>query len=143
MTRVCSVGLVLLSACSSGIRTATAQTSSCAASNAPATVGLQDYVVRLTGGDPTLAKKRQGYQLPAATASQVQLIKTKSICQQAAQAYNKAVRGPSAAQISRTVVVIKVGTSRYVVQDPAELEGEFQVTVIFDSNFAPLVSFNG
>lgn len=115
----------------------------CAASNAPATVGLQDYVVRLTGGDPTLLKKRQGYQLPAATLSQVQVVKTKSVCQQAAQAYNKAVRGPSAPQISRTVVVIKVGSSRYVVQDPAELQGEFDVTVIFDSSFKPLVSFNG
>jgi hypothetical protein len=143
MRKICTLGFMLISACSLTAVPATAQTYSCAASNEPTTVGLQDYVVRLTGGDPNLLKKRQAYHLPAATASQVQVVKTKSVCQQAAQAYNKAVRGPSAPQISRTVVVIKVANSRYVVQDPAELQGEFNVTVIFDASFTPLVSFNG
>jgi len=143
MTRsVLFSSLLLVSACSVAAQAAAAQTYACAASNAPESLALKDYVVRLTGGDATLAKKRQGYLLPATVASQVQIAKTKSVCQQAAQAYNKAVRGPTAPPISRTVVVIKVGTTRYVVRDPAELQGEFQVTVIFDAAFAPLRSFN-
>jgi len=134
--------LFLLPACSLGVRAAGAQTYSCAAANAPATLAVKNYVIRLTGAEPALIKTRQGYQLPPATASQVQIIKTKSICQRAAQAYHRAVRGPSAPQVSRTVVVIKVGTTRYVVEDPAELEGEFNVTVIFDAGFGYLVSYN-
>jgi len=89
-----------------------------------------------------LDKKRRAYQLPEMPSSQVQIVKTKSICQRAAQAYNKAVRGNSASQVSRTVAVIKVGSTRYLVTDPAEREGEFGVTVIFDGAFAPLLAFD-
>ena len=134
--------LMLLSACSVGVHAVQAQTYSCAAANSSAALALQDYAVRLTGGDPALARKRQSYQLPSVPASQIQIVNTKSVCQQAAQAYNKAVRGNSAPQVSRSVAVIKIGTTRYLVTDPAEREGEFGVTVIFDAAFAPLLAFN-
>lgn len=134
--------LLLLSACSLAVRAAEAQTYACAASNSEPALGLKDYALRLTGGDPSLDKKRQSYQLPTVPSSQVQIVKTKSVCQQAAQAYNKAVRGISAPQVSRTVAVIKVSNTRYLVTDPAEREGEFGVTVIFDASFTPLLAFH-
>ncbi len=136
------IASLLVSACSIGVHAAEAQTYTCAASTSSAVVTLQDYALRLTGGDPSLDRKRQSYQLPSVPASKVQIVKTKSVCQQAAQAYNKAVRGNSAPQVSRSVAVIKIGTTRYLVTDPAEREGEFGVTVIFDASFAPLLAFN-
>lgn len=142
MRRLNFLSLLLLPACSVGVHAAEAQTYACAASNSAPALGLQDYALRLTGGDPSLDKKRQSYQLPKVPASQVQIVKTKSVCTQAAQAYNKAVRGNSAPQVSRTVAVIKVSTTRYLVTDPAEREGEFGVTVIFDASFSPLLAFH-
>jgi hypothetical protein len=133
---------LLVSACSIGAHTAEGQAYTCAASTSSAVAALHDYALRLTGGDPSLDRKRQSYRLPKVPASQVQIVKTKSVCQQAAQAYNKAVRGNAAPRVSRSVAVIKIGTSRYLVTDPAELEGEFGVTVIFDASFASLLAFN-
>ena len=136
------VSLLLVSACSPSLHAGKAQTYACVAPNSPNALALQDFAVRLTGGDSTLNTTRQAYQLPTVAPSEVQIVKTESICRQAAQAYHKAVRGNSAPQVPRSVAVIKVGTTRYLVLDPAEREGEFEVTVIFDSAFAPLVSFN-
>jgi hypothetical protein len=114
----------------------------CASATEPETVGLQDYAIRLTGGDPTLAGKRQAYTLPVTPASQVTIVTTRRVCERAAQAYHKALHGAAAPQISRTVVVIKIGTTRYFVLDPADKEGEFQSTVIFDASFTPLLGFD-
>jgi hypothetical protein len=136
------IGLLLVGACAVGIRPATAQTYTCQPTNSPSSVALKDYAVRLTGGDPSLEETRQLHQLPTIQASKVTIIKTNSICQQAAQAYNKAVRGASAPPISRSVSVVKIGTTRYLVIDPAERAGEYEITVIFDAAFAPLSSFN-
>ena len=142
MRRYGVLGLLILAGSGFGFEGADAQAFSCQAATSPHTVALKDYVTRLTGGDPALVAKRGAYRLPAATPSQIQVIKTKATCRQAAQAYNKAVRGASAAQISRSVVVLKVGTTRYVVLDPAERQGEFEVTVIFDPSFVALAAFN-
>jgi hypothetical protein len=119
-----------------------AQTFSCAPDTGVDATNLREYVVRLTGGDPSLDAIRQRYSLPVASASQVQVVTQAKTCKTAAQAYHTAVRGSSVPQISRSVVVVKVTNSRYVVFDPAERQGEFEVTVIFDNAFQPLKSFN-
>jgi hypothetical protein len=142
MSRLSFIGLLLVGACAFGINSATAQTFTCQPTNSPSSVALKDYAVRLTGGDPSLAQTRQVYQLPTAQAAKVTIVKTASTCQQAAQAYNKAVRGASAPQISRSVSVIKIGSTRYLVLDPTERQGEYEVTVIFDAAFVPLRAFN-
>lgn len=118
------------------------QTYSCAPIAGTDALNLRDYVVRLTGGDPSLTSTRLEYQLPLTSPSQVKTVGQSNTCSEAAQAYHLATRGPSVPAISRSVVVIKVGNSRYVVMDPVELAGEFQVTVIFNSNFQALVSFD-
>ena len=123
-------------------RPAFGQTYSCLPDTATDAVNLRDYVVRLTGGDPALNSTRLVYQLPLASQSQVQLVTTSKTCKDAAQAYHLAVRGASTPAISRSVAVIKVGNSRYVVIDPSERAGKFEVTVVFDTSFQPLASFD-
>jgi hypothetical protein len=120
---------------------AVAQTYTCQPATSNAATVLRNYVVRLTG-DPGYAQRRQLYQLPTATRSNVQVVTQSKTCKDAAQAYHAAVRGASAPPISRQVVVIKVGSTRYVVLDPKEQEGEYEITVIFNSSFQPLASFN-
>ena len=120
---------------------AASQTYTCQPATANAATVLRNYVIRLTG-DPGYAQRRQLYQLPTATSSNVQVVTRSKTCKDAAQAYHAAVRGTSAPAISRQVVVIKVGSTRYVVLDPQEQEGEYEVTVIFNSSFQPLASFN-
>lgn len=135
------IGLILLVLLALVTRTSAAQTYACDATSKDAGA-LKSYVTRLTSGDLAQDSTRITYKLPQTTAKQVTLVTTKSVCQQAAQAYHRAVRGPTPPQISRTVVVVKVGTTRYVVLDPVEREGEYEVTVIFDATFVPLAAFN-
>lgn len=142
MPKLSFFGLLLVGACAFGFKPATAQTYTCQPIDSPSSIALKDYAVRLTGGDPSLAQTRQLYQLPVTQASKVTIVKTSSVCQQAAQAYNKAVRGAAAPQISRSVSVVKIGSTRYLVVDPAERAGEYEVNVVFDAAFVPLSSFN-
>jgi hypothetical protein len=120
-----------------------AQTYSCRpATETTDVVNLKDYVVRLAGGDGSLDSTRQIYRLPVASAPEVQVVTQVKTCKDAAHAHHTAVRGPSAPAMSRSIVVIKVGNSRYVVLDPAEGAGEYEITVIFNSSFQPLASFD-
>ncbi len=141
MTRIAAF-VVLLGGCSLGMQSAAAQTYACEPSSSAHAAALKAYITRLvTSSDAATVSKRQLYQLPVASASVVQIVTTKSVCRQAAEAYHAAVRGANAPKISRTVAVVKVGTSRYAVIDPQEREGEFELNVIFDANFTPLVTF--
>jgi hypothetical protein len=136
------LGFLSLGACTNRVTTAVSQRYACEAATSPTAVALLDYVTRLTGGDPVLELKRRAYLLPTATSSQIQVIQKKSTCERAGQAYHKAVRGTSAPQVSRSMVVIKVGSKRYVVLDPKERQGEWEITLIFDSAFTALIGFN-
>jgi hypothetical protein len=139
MRKYICLGFLALGACTNGVRTAVY---ACEAATSPNAVALLDYVTRLTGGDPVLELKRRAYLLPTATSSQIQVIQIKSTCERAGQAYHKTVRGTSAPQVSRSMVVIRVGTKRYVVLDPKERQGEWEITLIFDSAFTALIGFN-
>lgn len=123
-------------------REATAQSFSCVPASASQSIRLRDYVVSLTGGDPSLAEKRQLYHLPQISSSSISVVTQTKTCSDAAKAYHAAVRGAGVPQISRKVVVIKIANSNYIVLDPEEKEGEYQVTVIFDRSFQPLAAFN-
>jgi hypothetical protein len=136
------VGLVALVA-TLAARPAIGQTYSCLPDTSITTINLKDYMLRLTSGaDTSYEATRQQYQLPLAPATQVQVVTRTKTCKAAAQAYHRAVRGAAAPPISRSVAVIKVGSSRYVVLDPTEHEGEYQVTVIFNGSFQSLAAFN-
>jgi len=103
---------------------------------------LYYYVVRLvTGTDSATVATRNAYHLPATAASKVTVVTAASACKQAGDAYHAAVTPPGTPPVSRTLLVIKVGTTRYVVVDPNELRGEFEVNVIFDSKWRFLFGF--
>ena|SRR5689334_14088779 len=103
---------------------------------------LYHYVVRLvTATDSATVATRNVYHLPAVTPSKVTVVSTTSVCTQAGAAYHAAAAPPGTPPLSRTLLVIKVGNTRYVVVDPNEKTGEFDVNVIFDSQWQFLFSF--
>jgi hypothetical protein len=120
-------------------QTGAAQTYTCFSDTAHE---LFTYVVRLvTAADSATVATRNAYHLPATSASKVTVVSTPSVCSQAGSAYHAAVSAPGTPAGSRTLLVIKVGNSRYVVVDPNEAKGEFGVNIVFDSQWQVLFSF--
>lgn len=120
----------------------TAQTYTCLSDAAGPAQTLHDYIVRLvTGTDSATVATRNHYQLPSTTASKVSIVTTASTCRSAGSAYHTYVASPGAAEVSRTLVVVKVATSRYVVLDPNQKGGEFELQVVFDSHWNALIGF--
>lgn len=120
---------------------AASQTYACLPDTAQETRILYDDVLRLvTGTDSLTSVTRNAYKLPAVAASKVSVVTSGSVCNQAGTAYNAAV-SPGVQPVSRTLVVIKIGTTRYVVLDPDERAGEFQVQVVFDKQWSELIRF--
>jgi hypothetical protein len=100
---------------------------------------VRDYVVTLvTGTDTGTVADRISYDLPSTTANKVTVVGTGTVCSQAGAAYHLAVRPTGTPPISRTLIVLKIGTTRYVVTDGAERRGEFTPTVVFDKNWVHL-----
>ena len=120
-------------------RPASAQTYTCLSDT---THDLYYYVVRLvTGTDSAMVAARSLYKLPSVNKSKVRVVTTPSVCNQAGAAYHATVTPPGTPAIPRTLVVIKVGATRYVVLDPNEHAGEFQLNAIFDSKWHYLIGF--
>lgn len=135
-----AAALWLLSAASSGSE---AQTYTCLNETNEDTQVLRDQIISIVTGTDTLAvATRSAYQLPAVAASKVSVVTTASICKKAGAAYHAAVTPPGTPEKSRTLVVIKVSNTRYVVLDPNERVGEFGSHVVFDSNWNRLIGFS-
>jgi hypothetical protein len=127
--------------CSSGAG-ASAQTYTCLSGTVWAASSLRDYVVRLvTGTDSASVATRTRYQLPATTASKVTVETSSTVCNKAGGAYHSAEVPAGTPAISRTLAVVKVGATRYVVLDPNERVGEYEVNIVFDSKWVMLVRF--
>jgi len=120
-----------------------AQTYTCLPDTAEKTQILRDDIVSLvTATDSETVATRSAYQLPAVAASKVTVVTTASVCRKAGAAYHAAVTPPGTPPIARTLVVIKVGTTRYVVLDPTERAGEFENHIVFDSRWNRLIGFS-
>jgi len=120
----------------------TGQTYRCLPVTSFETVALKDYMDRLvTGTDSESVATRTQYHLPALSASRVTVVTARSVCNRAGDAYHTTVAKPGTPRVPRTLVVIKVGGSRYVVLDPNEHAGEFQLNAIFDSKWHYLIGF--
>jgi len=123
---------------------AKAQTYKCLPDTAEQSEVLRDYVVDLvTGTDSGIVTNRRLYHLPAVAKSKVTVVTTSSVCSQAGAAYHRAVTAPGTPPVSRTLVVIKVGTTRYVVLDPNHRNGEFESNLVFDTHWTLLIGFTG
>jgi hypothetical protein len=122
---------------------ASGQTYTCLPSSDSTVVTFRDYVVTLvTGTDSATVADRISYALPSAMANKVSVVATGSVCSQAGAAYHLAVRPPGTPPISRTLVVIKVSTTRYLVRHAGELNGEFAPTIVFDKNWNKLAGWD-
>ena len=112
-----------------------AQTYNCFSPTSDETLALRDDVISLvTGTDARVIAKRDTLKLLAAAASQVSVVSQTNKCKSAGQSYHAALRSGTP-EISRSMVVIKVANNRYVIRDPAHVQGEFGIFMVTDRNF--------
>ena len=136
--------LLMLSLLASGT-SLSAQTYTCAPATSDDAVNVRDYMIRLVTAttDTSLVETRTAYRLPALDSSKVSIVTNAKTCGSAAVAYNKAIHGANAPAVSRNIVVVKIGTTRYVLIDPLERYGEYGINVITNSSFVVLSTFGG
>jgi len=120
-----------------------AQTYTCRVASDSLAIELKDWVVTLvTATDPKFSAKRTAYVLPTTTANKVSVVGSGTTCNAAGGAYHAAVK-PGTPAISRNLILIKVSTTHFVVQDPEELsDGEFAPTVVFNKNWGKLSAWD-
>lgn len=123
-------------------RRVSAQTYTCQPATSEMSLGLCDYMIRLvTATDTALVAHRTLYQLPVVDASKVSIVTTAKVCKDAGNAYENEVNLSGTPSASRSMVVVKVGTTRYAIVDPAQRAGEYQLYMITDQNFVILARF--
>lgn len=119
-----------------------AQSYTCRPASDSTAIVQRDYLVQLvTATDTGTVADRAAYNLPSTTANKVTVVGSGSVCNSAGTAYHAVVR-PGTPAISRTLTVIKIGSTRYVVGDPNELHGEFSTTIVFDTNWVSLAGWD-
>ena len=106
--------------------------------------GLREDVVSwVTGTDLRVVAKRNALHLLPATLSQVSVVTQQNTCRQAALAYHAYLLLAGTPPISRNMIVIRIADNRYVIKDPAELQGEFGSVLITDGSFNVLAKISG
>jgi hypothetical protein len=136
VTSTCALAVAL----AFGSTSAAAQQRACRLADDEHARILRDYARRLTSGDTSLASTRELYQLPPTKPGDVRIVTDEAVCQRAAQAFHVAVRGDSAPPRARQVAVVQVGRNRFLVLDPEQRQGEYELTVIFDAAWRYLVT---
>jgi hypothetical protein len=144
--RVAALGAAVALALAAALapRPLRAQSYTCLPADAPATAALADYARRLvTFTDPRYARARVSYRLPVAPEQAVSIVTRAAVCREAAAAYHRAAAPAGSPPVSRAVAVVKVGTSRYLVSDPAHHnpKSHYEMTVVFDAAWTVLASF--
>lgn len=137
--------ILCLTGCAAGMSVTTGygQTYTCLPSSDSLAINLRAYVVELvTATDSATVADRVLFNLPATTANKVSIETGSSTCSTAAAKFHAAVRPPGTPAVSRTLIVIKVSTTRYVVRDMNETFGEFSPTMIFDKNWVKLAGWD-
>jgi hypothetical protein len=117
-----------------------AQTYTCLPASGEDARSLLEFAVRLTGADPSLDAARRQFSLPITAASKVTIVTKQSLCAEAAKAFHRHIRGGSVPPTSRSVVVVKVGATRYLVSDPAESPDVAEFVVVTDAAFVAIVA---
>lgn len=108
--------------------------------------GLLSYAKRLASEESAdMAENRELYSIPKTPASEVSYVTDEKLCRRAARKYHHAVGDHG--KLDRQVYVVRIGNDRkqlrYIVLDPSEPGGEFQVYVVFDWRFKALAGFAG
>jgi hypothetical protein len=102
-------------------------------------LAMSNYLKTLVvATDSASVAMRTKLGIPAVAANKVTIITTNSICSSAGQAVSRemSVTPPN----GRSVSVVKVGNSTYVVRDPTVKDGEWTVQFVFNGNFQTLKS---
>lgn len=100
---------------------------------------LQEIV---TATNPEGSALRDSLRLPATPAASVQVVTTDSICGIALTEHS-AIRQPPVGTILTRLLVVRVGSTRYVVWDGFSRAGEFDLFYIYDQNFQFLAALAG
>jgi hypothetical protein len=119
---------------------ATAQ-SVCLAADSLGAAMLEQISLVASSNDPQMATSRQHMQLPQVAATQVVFVTDTRVCSRARDAYTAAIRRTDGVQPSGRVYVLKVGTV-YVVNDPVQLAGEFQIRMTLSSDYKILAKYS-
>ena len=112
----------------------------------PEADALVSYVQRLVTEDSeAIRTTRARYHLVLGSAEQVTLVTDDQLCRRAARTYSH--RLDDRGRLDRAVWVVYIDgerdDQRYVVLDPSELVGEFQLHMVFDRTFKLLAQFAG
>lgn len=115
-----------------------ATTGTCSQDSRGSRLLLKQMQATATGTAYPYPDIRDLWHIPAVAASEVVLVTDATICGRAAQAYDSVVvaRGGQAAS-NRAVIVVRIG-DQFAVQDLLERNGEWSVTMLFDSAFSYL-----
>jgi len=141
------LALMLVVACAAPLvaTTVSAQSYQCASSNDELAFAVRRRVVQVVtaGTDTGSVATRAMYNLPSTTAAKVTYVTTGSTCVSAGQLFYVTVGNPPSAADTLKVLVLKVGTTRFVVYSLGYHAGEFSAAVTFDSKWHALgnVSF--
>lgn len=105
---------------------------------------LQSELISMATAARADSSVRAAFHLPLVTASDVQIVSDSATCASAAAAYDREmVRLFNETSRSRTVHVVRVGTSGYAIMDPSEQAGEWIPVVFVDTSFAYVSNWGG
>jgi len=94
-----------------------------------------------SSADAKMVTYRQCMKIPQTPAGQVQFVTDTRICSKARDAYTAAIKRTDGVQPSGRVYVIQVGDV-YVVHDPVQLTGEFQIQMTLSRNYKILAKYS-
>jgi hypothetical protein len=119
-----------------------AQAYACLPASDSLAIVSKDYVVGVvSAADTGAANDRALFNLPATAANKVSVVSSGSTCNLAGAAFHSSVTPPGTPSVSRTqLVVVKVGTTRFIVWDYSDATGP--PTVVFDKNWVKLTAWS-
>ena len=101
---------------------------------------LRDYVIPIVTASGTGANRvRATSQLPSGLASDVRIVTNDSVC---TAAYNAHIARNYAGDTTaiKSIALIQVGATRYVLEDGRRRAGEWELLDVYDASFRYLVS---
>ena len=107
---------------------------------------LLAYATRLVrDATQPYAEARQRYQIVASADAAVEIVTDERTCRRAARSFARSsgARGRTERRVHVVTIRGDRDTERFMVLDPLETVGEFQVVVVFDRNFRVLAQFAG
>jgi hypothetical protein len=101
---------------------------------------IADFRWTDTTSDTATVSRRQRWNLPVVSVSQIAVVSDTTKCRRAVNAYNTALLPDSA--VSASVYLFSYGPTRYIAVDTSRHAGEWDMHIVFDTSFSsPLQIF--